>query len=519
MHDIWEKISPYNIILHTELIEPRAYQINIIKKVYSGKNYLIVLPTGLGKTLIAILAIAKTIYEGKKAIILAPTKPLSEQHYNTLKKLLNIDENSILLLTGSMRAKEREERERNSKVIAATPQTVANDLRLGRLSMDDCGVVIFDECHKAVGKYAYTYIADECKLKGIQIIGLTASPGSDRKKINKLIETLGIQDIEIRTSLDADVVQYVMDKPITVEYVEKGHTVTKITSLIKPLIDEHLDKLYKKGMSPFRRYDNMSKRQLLEIGGNIEKIEALNYKYMLLFHYVYAINLAHMHELISTEGIYPFVNYAKLLEEREKKSRAVASLLSDGNVKNAIEIAKSAMLNGEEHPKMFRAVSIIKGLNGKNIIIFAQYRSTIRKLTEMLNLNGISARSFVGKGNGITQNGQQEIIKEFGNKEFSVLVSTSIGEEGLDIPSVDVVIFYEPVASEIRTIQRKGRAGRMKIGQIIILVTRGTKDEIYLMISNVREKRMKQVIEKIRDSLEKKYGSAAMGEGQQKLYK
>ena len=83
-----------------------------------------------------------------------------------------------------------------------------------------------------------------------------------------------------------------------------------------------------------------------------------------------------------------------------------------------------------------------------------------------------------------------------------MLVATSIGEEGLDIPAVDAVIFYEPIPSEIRNIQRKGRAGRMKFGQVIILVASRTKDETYLMISRLREKRMRDLVLKIKQRLE-----------------
>ncbi len=132
----------------------------------------------------------------------------------------------------------------------------------------------------------------------------------------------------------------------------------------------------------------------------------------------------------------------------------------------------------------------------------------------MLRKAGIEAREFVGKKDGTTQEGQRMIIEDFRNGKFNVLVSTSIGEEGLDIPSVDYVVFYEPVASEIRNIQRKGRAGRVKFGRVIILVSRNTKDEAYLMISRIREKRMRDNILKIKESLRETHRK---GKGQMAL--
>ncbi len=518
MESSWERIRPYGSLVNTSLVEPRGYQINIALSIYTGRNSLVVLPTGLGKTLIAVLAVAKAVRDGKKAAFLAPTKPLSEQHYNTLVRMLNLPGDEILLLTGKTKASEREALETHAKVIAATPQTIANDIKLGKLSASDFGVVIFDECHKAVGKYAYTYVADECKLMGVQLIGLTASPGSSRDKINMIVKALGIENIEIRTSMDADVVPYVMDKSTMVLYVDRGSMIGEIMGILKPIMQEHMQKLYSKGLTYSASIENMPKKRLIEIGNSIQKIEAPNYKFMALFHYVYLINLFHAYELVSTEGLYPFVSYFDSLNAREKKSRAVQSILASKEIANAIKIARESLNAGMEHPKMARVVDLVKrDLSGKSMIIFAQYRSTIRKIAELLNSNGIDARTFAGKKDGVTLQQQQAVLDDFRQGKFKVLVSTSIGEEGLDIPSVDAVIFYEPIPSEIRTIQRKGRAGRMRIGHVIILVARGTKDEAYLTISRTREKRMRETVEMIRASLDRHRTAKAIGGTQQTL--
>ncbi len=515
----WDELAPYARLVNTGSMEPRAYQVNITKSVYSGMNTLVVLPTGLGKTLIAVFAIARALHEGKKAILLAPTKPLSEQHYQSLSKLLNIDPGMLLLLTGSLSGKKREELENSVKVIAATPQTIANDLKKGRLLLEDFSVVIFDECHRAVGRYAYTYIANECKLKGIQLLGLTASPGSDKKKIEALINTLGITNIEIRITTDLDVEPYVMRKDISTMYVEKSATINEVTGFLKPVIDDHLGNMYSHGLSPFKKFENMPKGRLLDLGDTISKISASNYKFMALYDYTYVLDLVHAHDLVSSEGLYPFISYMNALEKREEKSRAVRSILSNAAVINAQKVAKAALEKGEEHPKMALVTKLLNNeLKGQTVIIFAQFRSTIKKMAEMLEKSGVTARAFVGKKDGVTQAQQQDTIKDFRDGKFKVLVATSIGEEGLDIPSVDTVIFYEPIPNEIRNIQRRGRAGRMKFGQVVILVARGTKDETYLMISRNREKRMRDLVTMIKNRLAI---SAALGEkaasGQAKL--
>jgi len=514
----WSELAPYDKLVNTSLIEPRAYQINIIKSIASGKNTLVVLPTGLGKTLIAVFAIANSLQKGKKALMLAPTKPLSEQHYNSLTSLLNINKDQILLLTGSINKTKREALESNAKVIIATPQTFANDLKRARVTLEDFGVVIFDECHRAVGRYAYTYIANESKLRGTQVIGLTASPGSDRKKINALITEMGIENIEIKISSDPDVEPYVMKKDTTVIMVDKGITVSSILGTLKPVIDEHLGNLYSHGLSPFKDFQNLPKGRLLQIGDAIRKIEAQNYRFMGIYNYVYVLDLAHAYDLASTEGLYPFATYMQTLENREVKSRAVKSILANKSVILARKIATDAMEKGEEHPKMSTIRGLLQNeLKNQSVIVFTQYRSTAKRLSTLIKENGIEAREFVGKKDGVTIAQQQETIAAFRRSDFKVLVATSIGEEGLDIPAVDAVIFYEPIPSEIRNIQRKGRAGRMKFGRVIMLVTKGTKDETYLFIGRLREKRMRDNVLRIKNQLDREGSIRGMDKGQKFL--
>ncbi|HUC39129.1 MAG TPA: DEAD/DEAH box helicase [Candidatus Acidoferrum sp.] len=512
----WEELGEAAKLVNTEKLEPRAYQINISKGIMRGPNSLVILPTGLGKTLIAVFAIASALSKGKKAVILAPTKPLSEQHYQSLSNLLNIEKDGILLLTGTTGTKNRGRLEEDAKVIAATPQTISNDLKAERFSLQDVGVVVFDECHRAVGRYAYTYIADECKLRGVQLVGLTASPGSNRKKIDALITSMGIESIEIRITTDDDVMAYVMDKSTHVIHVDKEKTMDSILASLKYLIDEHLAKLHQYGLSPFSRYDNMAKGKVLQIGSSIDKLQSSNYKYMAMYNYVFLLHLSHAYDLLATEGFHPFVSYFDALSARENKSRSLQSILNNSVVIKSVASAKSALKDGVEHPKIFKIIDLMTtSLKGKTVMVFAQYRSTIKKIVELLNEYGISAMGFVGKKDGTTQASQKETIERFREGGFKVLVATSIGEEGLDIPSVDAVIFYEPIPNEIRNIQRRGRAGRMRVGEIYMLVTRGTKDEIYLYISRQREKKMYELVERARLDLER--GSSRYNRKQARL--
>lgn len=67
----------------------------------------------------------------------------------------------------------------------------------------------------------------------------------------------------------------------------------------------------------------------------------------------------------------------------------------------------------------------------------------------------------------------------------------------MDICETSHVIFYESIPSAIRVIQRRGRTARMNKGKLIMLITKGTRDEAFYYISKSREKKMHTSIEQI----------------------
>ncbi|MCJ2514019.1 MAG: DEAD/DEAH box helicase family protein, partial [Candidatus Thermoplasmatota archaeon] len=90
-------------------IEFREYQVNIAESSYK-ENTLLVLPTGLGKTVIALILISKIIkinQNSEKILFLAPTKPLVLQHAQFLKNFLTINNELISTFTGEISPEER----------------------------------------------------------------------------------------------------------------------------------------------------------------------------------------------------------------------------------------------------------------------------------------------------------------------------------------------------------------------------------------------------------------------------
>jgi ERCC4-related helicase len=459
---------------------PRAYQLAIYNSIIENGNTLVVLPTGLGKTLIALMLIKECSKKGR-CLFLTPTKPLAKQHRDTIVGVLGFPEDDVSLMTGDLPQKKRKE-EYNKKVIVATPQTIRNDLRAGLLG-PEFSLCVFDECHRAVGEYAYTFIAE--KLAGALFVGLTASPGGKKERIREVVDHLRIKNIEIRTSLDEDVRGYVQKSVIHWIPVNLSPLLRKIKINIDDMISKYARGLSAMGIIPPLKH----KGKFLELRTRILNMKH-GAKYHALVQYSILLNLLHMSELLETQGIHALRKYLEKIEEKNSKSAKRLKLAP-----KFIEIKKLISERDEDHPKMNKLIDLVKKLDGKKIIIFAQYRDQIAKIENELEKSGIVARQFVGKRNGFTRKLQEKTIQDFRDGKFDVLVASSIGEEGLDIPAVDAVIFYEPIPSEIRSIQRRGRAARLKKGEIYVLVTKETRDEYYYWSSFRKEKKMKEILE------------------------
>ncbi|MFH1447581.1 MAG: DEAD/DEAH box helicase [Candidatus Micrarchaeota archaeon] len=489
---------------------PRDYQRAIAAKALE-RNTLVVLPTGLGKTLIAALVLQDSLKRGERVVVLAPTKPLAEQHMKTLLEIMELEQEEITLITGGTVAEKRTVLWENARVALATPQTLENDLKRKRMRLDGVGLVVFDEAHRCVGKYAYSHIAGECKKKGVRILGLTASPGSNEQKIRKIMETLGIEAVEVRGEEDEDVRGYMQPRSTRWVEVDLPPSIISLRLEMEGIITEKATMFERLGL--LGRTRALSKKKLMAIRKMIDNASG-GWKYSALSRYAELFNLVHAHELLETQGIGTFLEFFKRMEGRKTKSKAVQRILNDKRVLGLIERAKDIQT---EHPKLIKLVEIIGELQGKTIIVFVQYRDQVMRVADALGkLDGIRPVKFVGKGKGVSQKDQKRTIEHFRNGDYNVLVATQIGEEGLDIPSVDCVIFYEPVPSEIRSIQRRGRTGRTRAGEVVVLITRGTRDETYYWVSRRKEKRMKNIINRMQKTPVKRRGRNIQAVGKDK---
>jgi len=479
-------------LLRWDRIEPREYQLAIAERVAERGSSLVVLPTGLGKTVIALLVMEKAMGRNGRALILAPTRPLAEQHARTVLELTTLGEGEVTLLTGEKEASKRSWEE--GRVIAATPQTAHNDLKAGRMRIEDFSVVVFDEAHRAVGDYAYTALAEECRKRGVLALGLTASPGGKEEKIREVAGALGAKHFEIRSEADEDVAPYVKPLEVKVVPVELPGEFRAVRDQLNAIAAEGAERLRKLGYYHARK-KCPSKKELLELRERILK-DRSGRRFQGLSAVALLFNLVLALELLETQSAFAFREFFRKMGEREEKSKAVERLLEDGRIRRAL--AQAERLG--EHPKMEKLKEIVAGMGreGKTIIVFTQYRDQVRRIVEALaGVAGVKAMPFIGKREGFSEREQRETIEGFRAGAFNVLVASSIGEEGLDIPSVDAVIFYEPIPSEIRSIQRRGRAGRAKAGEVIVLMTRGTRDEAFYWSARSKERKMKRIMRRL----------------------
>lgn len=504
-------------LIKSNAIEARLYQQVLAADVLKKGNTMIVAPTALGKTIVATLVAADRLEKVKnsKILVLAPSKPLAIQHESTFKEFLTVPCSSI---TGAVKTDERVKRWEESQIICATPQTVESDLLKGRYSLKDVSLVVFDECHHGVGSYSYVYLASRYvkESKFNLILGLTASPGSDKEKIKEVCDNLYIQSIVVKTEEDNDVRPYF--NPVAIDWVR-----VKMSSELEK-IKTHVDKALKirlkglKNMGVIRTV-SVNKLDILKARGRVQSAIArsVNPKkecFQAISILSAVINIQHSQELIETQGVVTFNKYVARL--RKKKTKAAKSLIQDPNFGKAIYLAREAEKHGLEHPKLKKVTDIIKkelGQNGQTklqsdryvkdadqksskIMVFTQYRDSLEMIHQKLEKEGIKSAKFFGQASrdgekGLTQKEQKEIIKAFKIGEYDVLLSTSVAEEGIDIPAVDLVILYEPVPSEVRMIQRRGRTGRKRSGRVKVLITNGTRDEGYYWASVNKERRMK----------------------------
>ncbi|MBR9675916.1 DEAD/DEAH box helicase family protein [Candidatus Woesearchaeota archaeon] len=493
--------------------EPRLYQQTIFSTC-SLHNTLVVLPTGLGKTNVFLMITAKRLsdYPDMKVMLLGPTRPLIEQYKKAFLENFDVREDEIAVITGAVSPDKRKEVYEKAKIVFSTPQCIENDMITRRVDIKKFSLIGFDEAHRAIDDYAYTFIAKKYYETGpkARLIGLTASPGSDKEKIESVINNLFIEKVEVRNEDDEDVKPYIQETKVSWAEVELPEEYLKIKKYFEYVIKDRLKTLKSLGVISKISDFGLNKKEVLRLQVEVQARIAKGEKTPELMRGISVlaeiIKVEHAKELIESQGAIQLLEYMKKSfdDASKSKSKAVVNLVRDEAYKAAYSLTKKTVERGVKHPKIGEVQKILLKNPESKKIVFSHFRETAKTIRDELEAMGVSCEVFVGQakknGTGITQKKQKEIIDDFREGKFEVLIATSVAEEGLDIPNVDLVVFYEPVPSAIRQIQRRGRTGRHSEGQAILLVAKNTRDEAYKWSAYHKENKMYKVLRGLKEN-------------------
>lgn len=507
----------------TNLGPIRDYQFSIVKNGLFN-NTLVALPTGLGKTFIAATVILNFYRwtQQAKIIFVAPTKPLVSQQVEACLNVAGISRSQATLLTGETAPSLREGEWEKRRLFFMTPQTLQNDLSKGYADPKSIALLVIDEAHRATGDYAYVKVVEFIRRfnTSFRVLALTATPGSTVESVQAIIDSLGISTIEIRTEESIDIRQYVHSREVDQVVLEPSDEMLRVQDLFSKTLRPLCNKLAQVNKWVARdpmtltvmRLREVQKEWFLGAGRHANQ----STKGMITIVFAILQSLAHAIKLLNYHGIAPF--YHKMLDFRSevegqgtKGSKYRRQVIEDENFQEMMDtIDKWQKLDGfVGHPKLsYLCENLLNHFmdSGQVLstraIVFSEYRDSAEEIVRTLNKHKpmIKATIFVGQADskrseGMKQKQQIETIEKFRTGEFNVLVATSIGEEGLDIGQVDLIICYDASASPIRMLQRMGRTGRKRAGNITLLLMKGKEEEQYRRAKDNYEKMQRFISE------------------------
>lgn len=483
-------------------------------------NVMIVLPTGFGKTFIAAVVMYNFYrwYPQGKIIFVAPTRPLVTQQIQECRKISGIPSRDCVELTGLIGTDKRRVFWEQRRVFFATPQVIENDLTSGLLPAQFVRCIVIDEAHRAQGNYAYVNIVrhlQENNRNGFRVLALSATPGSDIQKVQQVMLNLYISEVMFRSETSIDLMQYRNEKSSkawTVELVGKHKEfVNKYIDITNPIFKE----LYRAGLTySGDSIERVAKYTLVKAmqAANINEVARNgSTRGRLKFLCGAALSLSHNFELLTLYGIRVF--YSSIMRNLAETRSAIKTALA-GKVEFDVMIGDIERIFGEDvepnpskvpkvdllqgHPKLTVVKDLLmrhfqenEGKSETRAIVFTKFRESVYDIVQTMKAYEplIKPAAFVGQGTGsksgassktgpgMTQREQIELVNNFKEGVYNVIIATCVAEEGLDIGEVDLIICYDTSSSPISTTQRRGRTGRKRSGNVQTILTKGYEEK------------------------------------------
>lgn len=513
----------------TNLGQIRDYQFNIAQKGLFH-NLLVALPTGLGKTFIAATIMLNWFRWTRDAqiVFVAPTKPLVSQQVSACLEIAGMPRSQTTLLTGNVPPGTRAEEWQTKRVFFMTPQTLVNDLKTGIADPKRIVLLVVDEAHRATGGYAYVEVVKFLRRfnKSFRVLALTATPGSTVEAVQAVIDGLDIARVEIRTEQSLDIRDYIHARNIDIQTFTNSEEMILCMDLLSKALQPNVDEL--RNLNAYWGRDPMSltaygltkaRQQWMSSDAGRNASFGLKGKVNALF--TVLASLAHGIDLLKYHGIVPFYHHLVSFRsntEGKKGGKYQRQIVDDEHFKKLMNHLQPWVNDVEfiGHPKLAYLREVVlnhfmdagEGLGGADgrsasntrVMIFVHFRDSAEEVTRVLKRHEpiIRPHVFVGQASakgseGMDQKTQLSIVEKFKKGTYNTIVATSIGEEGLDIGEVDLIVCYDSSASPIRMLQRMGRTGRRRAGNIILLLMQGKEEESYIKAKDNYEK-MQQLI-------------------------
>jgi ATP-dependent DNA helicase MPH1 len=513
----------------TNLGTIRDYQYSIVRNGLFH-NTLVALPTGLGKTFIAATIMLNFFRWTKDAqiVFVAPTKPLVAQQVDACFNIVGIPKSQTTMLTGEQVPALRAEEWEAKRVFFMTPQTLENDLSSGIADPKKIVLLVVDEAHRATGNYAYIKVVNFLRRfnKSFRVLALTATPGATVEAVQEVVDGLEISKVEIRTEESIDIQQYVHRRNIDQVLLDPSDEMIMVKELFSKALQPLVNKLCAQNaywnkdpmsLTPFGLIQARKSWAMSDAG----KRASFPLKAMMNGLFTVLASVAHGIKLLNFHGVGPFYSSMKDLrqgvEDGNKGGKYRKEIIDSPDFKKMMDRIR-LWLNKDDfvgHPKLtYLCDSILNHFldagegrlsedappSSTRVIVFSEFRDSAEDIARVLNRHGpmIRASVFVGqtdskRSEGMNQAKQLETIQKFKTGKLNVIVATSIGEEGLDIGQVDLIVCYDASASPIRMLQRMGRTGRKRAGNIVLLLMRGKEEDSFLKAKDNYEQMQKMI--------------------------
>lgn len=515
----------------TNLGTIRDYQFNITQKGLFH-NLLVALPTGLGKTFIAATVMLNWFRWTKDAqmVFVAPTKPLVSQQVSACLDIAGIPRSQTTMLTGGAAPGLRAKEWQSKRVFFMTPQTLINDLKTGIADPKRIVLLVVDEAHRATGGYAYVEVVKFLRRfnQSFRVLALTATPGSTVESVQAVIDGLDISRVEIRTENSIDIREYVHNRDVEIETFENSDEMIfcmdLLSTTLRPLVSQLRTMNAYWGNDPMGLTAfGLTKSRQQWMGSDAGRNANFGLKGKVNAIFTVLASLAHAIDLLKYHGIVPFYRHIlhfKSNTDGQKGGKWQKQVVQDESFKKLMSHLEPWTKNPEfiGHPKLEYLKSVIlnhfmdagegkenvdsnsTGRPATRVMIFVHFRDSAEEVTRVLQRYApmIRPHVFVGQSSakgseGMDQKTQLSIIEKFKAGTYNTIVATSIGEEGLDIGEVDLIVCYDSSASPIRMLQRMGRTGRKRAGRITLLLMKGKEEDNFTKAKDNYEK-MQQMI-------------------------